>query len=194
MRGLGYGVRATFACVAAVLLVGATVLLGAAPAHAQDTFVQVTPNPARAGTRVALTASCGDANNVTATVTSDAFGRVMLLPRDGTLRGNVTIPSSKRPGRYNVNLQCQNNRTANTTLTVTNVTPTETASPTPTMSPPERGPNAGGGGMAGPGGEDRLILAGGLTTMGLGVALGLFALVRHRAGTAPIRRRPETGA
>jgi hypothetical protein len=192
MRGLGYAGRAAFARVAAVLLVGAAVLLGAAPAHAQDTFVQVTPNPARAGSRVSITASCGDANNVTATVTSDAFGRVVLMPRDGTLTGNVTIPSSKRPGRYNVNLQCQNNRTANTTLTVTNVSPSETASPVPTMSPPARGPDTGGGGTAGGPGHDQLILTGGLTTMGLGVALGLFALLRRRAGT--LRRRPETGA
>lgn len=183
MRGLGYAARAAFASIAAVLMIGAAVLLGAAPAHAQgDTFVQVTPNPARAGSRVAITAGCGDANNVTATVTSDAFGRVVLMPRDGTLTGNVTIPSSKRPGRYNVNLQCQNNRTADTTLTVTNMTPAETASPVETMSPPERGPDTGGGGMAGARATEQLILTGGLTTIGLGAALGLFALLRRRTG------------
>ncbi|SDZ41518.1 hypothetical protein SAMN05444365_11444 [Micromonospora pattaloongensis] len=188
MRGLGSTGRAAFASIVAVLLTGMAVLLGAAPARAQDTFIQVTPNPARAGSRVALSGSCGDGNTVTATATSDAFGRVVLMPRDGMVTGNVTVPSSKRPGRYNVHLQCQNNRTADTTLTVTNLTPAQT--PAPTMSPPPQGPNTGGGGTADEDGSDRLVLTGGLTTIGVGIALGLFALLRRRPETAVPRRSP----
>ena len=104
MWRLGQAGRAAFAPLAAAPLVAAAVLLGAEPAYAGETFVHVSPNPARAGTRIGINASCGDANNETAAATSDAFGRVVLMPRDGTLTGNVTIPSSKKPGRYNVHL------------------------------------------------------------------------------------------
>ena len=181
MRSLGLKGRAA---VLAAALSGAAALLNAAPAHAGDTFVQVTPNPARSGTRVAIHASCGDANTVTAAVTSEAFGRVVLMPRDGTHVGNVTIPASKKPGRDNVHLECQNNRTADSPLTITNITPFEEETPIITMSPPEKGPETGGGGTAGTFGDDRLILTGGLTTMGFGLALGAFALMRRRAATS----------
>lgn len=191
MWRLGKAGRAAFAPLAAAPLVAAAVLLGAEPAYAGETFIHVSPNPARAGTRIGINASCGDANNETAAATSDAFGRVVLMPRDGTLTGNVTIPSSKKPGRYNVHLQCQNNRTADTTLTISDMTP-EPEFPTETMSPPPHGPATGGGGAADAFGDDRLILTGGLTTMGIGLALGVFALLRRRVAAPGRGARPGT--
>lgn len=182
MRRLGSTGRAALPLAAALSVAAA--LLGATPAHAGDTFVQVTPNPAHAGSRVAIHASCGDGNTVTAAVTSEAFGRVVVMPRDGVLVGHVTIPASKKPGRYNVHLQCQNERTADSPLTITDGTPAPTETPIITMSPPEKGPETGGGGTASSFGDDRLLLTGGLTTAGFGLALGALALMRRRAATS----------
>lgn len=133
-----------------------------------NTFVEVTPNTAQAGTRVNIRASCENGNNQTASVQSDAFNRVFLRPDNGFLTGSVTIPGSKAPGAYAVNLSCQNGNTATTTLTVVN------------MSQGSQGPATGGGGTAGgPGGA--LILAGGLGVIVLGVGLGLAGRQRRRA-------------
>jgi hypothetical protein len=137
----------------------------AAPLAAGNTFVEVNPNTAEAGSRVNIRASCDDGNNRQANVQSDAFGRVMLRPDNGFLTGAVTIPGSKPPGTYGVNLTCQNNNTANTTLTVVN------------MSKPSQGPATGGGGTAG-GGARPMVLAGGLAAIVVGVGVGLVA--RHR--------------
>ncbi|MGI5215978.1 hypothetical protein [Plantactinospora sp. CA-290183] len=146
-------------------LFGAATPVSAGP----NTFVEVTPNTAQSGSRVNIRASCDGGNNQQATVHSDAFGRVIVRPNNGFLTGSVTIPGSKAPGSYGVNLECQNGNTATTTLTVVN------------MSQGSQGPAAGGGGTAnGLGGT--LILAGGLGILVLGATFGLFGSRRRRAG------------
>ncbi|WP_234361536.1 hypothetical protein [Plantactinospora sp. BB1] len=126
-----------------------------------NTFVEVTPNTAQAGTRVNIRASCDGANNQQATVHSDAFGRVIVRPDNGFLTGSVTIPGSKAPGAYAVNLACQQNgNNATTTLTVVN------------MSQGSQGPATGGGGTAGgPGGT--LMIVGGLGIVVLAIGFGV---------------------
>ncbi|HEY0698564.1 MAG TPA: hypothetical protein VGD43_12230, partial [Micromonospora sp.] len=68
----------------------ASALLGAGPAVAGNTFVEVTPNTAEPGSQVNLRANCADGNNRQAMVQSDAFGRVVLRPDNGFLTGRVT--------------------------------------------------------------------------------------------------------
>ena len=162
MRGITFVARAVAASIAVAALLGAPAV--AAP-QSGNTFVEVNPNTAEAGSRVSIRASCDDANNRQANVQSDAFGRVILRPDNGFLTGAATIPGNKPPGTYNVTLNCQNNNTANTTVTVVN------------MSKPSQGPATGGGGTAS-GGVRPLMLAGGLAVIGGGVLIGL--VVRHR--------------
>jgi hypothetical protein len=171
MRGVSQPVRTLASLAAAVLLGTAATTLGATPAYAGNTYVEADPSTVHAGGRVAIRASCGDDNNSQATVESDAFGRVIVTPDQGILTGQVTVPGSKRPGRYSVDLRCQNGNTAMTNLTVTS-----TAHPT-------RGPDAGGGGTAsaGTGTGGSVFLAGGVAAVGLGVAVGLLAMRRRRA-------------
>ncbi|WP_175440245.1 hypothetical protein [Micromonospora nigra] len=150
-------------------MVGALVLAGAAPVRAGDeTFIEVTPNSAQAGTRVNLRASCDNVNDKQAEVTSEAFDRVFLRPENGFLTGSVTIPGDRPAGSYPVNLRCDNGNTDSTTLTVLN------------MEQPSKGPATGGGGTAG--GTGSVLLLGGA---GLVVATVVFGLVssRRRAGT-----------
>ncbi len=154
--------------LAMLALVAVFVLVGAAPVRAgENTFVEVTPNPAQAGTRVTIRASCDKANNRQATVHSDAFGRVFLRPDNGFLTGQVTIPGSKEPGDYPVDLRCENGNTATTTLTVLN------------MQQPTKGPATGGGGTAG--GAGSLLLIGGVAAVALAVGFGFFG--NRRSGT-----------
>ncbi|GAA3767155.1 hypothetical protein GCM10022225_61900 [Plantactinospora mayteni] len=126
-----------------------------------NTFVEVTPNTVQAGSRVNIRASCDGANNQQATVHSDAFGRVILRPDNGFLTASVTVPGSKAPGAYAVNLSCQQNgNNATTTLTVVN------------MSQGSQGPATGGGGTAtGPGGA--MMIAGGLGIVVLAIGFGM---------------------
>ncbi|MEU5787426.1 hypothetical protein ABZ754_06820 [Micromonospora purpureochromogenes] len=152
-------------------LVAAFVLATATPARAgENTFVEVTPNTAQAGTRVSIRASCDNANNQQATVQSDAFGRVVLRPDNGFLTGAVTIPGNKQPGDYPVDLRCANGNTASTTLTVLN------------MAQPTKGPATGAGGTAGDRGAGSLLLVGGLAVVTVVAGLGMFGS-RRRAGT-----------
>ncbi|MDM4720401.1 hypothetical protein QTQ03_12745 [Micromonospora sp. WMMA1363] len=153
----------------AFALIAVFVLLGAAPARAgENTFVEVTPNPAQAGTRVSIRAGCDNANNRQATAHSDAFGRVVLRPDNGFLSGQVTIPGSKNPGDYAVDLRCDNGKTATTTLTVLN------------MQQPTKGPATGGGGTAS--GAGSVLLIGGVAAVALAVAFGFFGNRRSGAG------------
>ncbi|MFY1672802.1 hypothetical protein ACN27G_23030 [Plantactinospora sp. WMMB334] len=162
--------------IAAGIAVAALVpgpLLGDATAvrAGPNTFVEVTPNTAQAGTRVNIRASCDTANNQQATVHSDAFGRVIVRPDNGFLTGSVTIPGGKAPGSYAVNLSCQQNgNNATTTLTVVN------------MSQGSQGPATGGGGTAG-GRGGTLMIAGGIGIVALGIGFGLAG--RHRRRTEP---------
>jgi hypothetical protein len=158
----------TAACAA--VLVGAPAAVATGPAAAgTNTFVEVTPSTAQAGTRVNLRASCDNGNNQQATVTSDAFGRIVVRPDNGFLTGSVTIPGNRAPGSYAVNLNCPNGNTANTTLHVVN------------MSQGTQGPAAGAGGTAG-GSAGFLALVGGVGIMAVGAGIGLLSLRRRRAG------------
>lgn len=159
--------RTLRSAVAALAVVGVSVLLQATPARAQAVWIEVNPSSVQAGMQVAIRASCGDNTNQ-ATVRSDAFGTVMISPQNGLLVGEATVPGNKRAGASEVRLRCANGSTATTTLNVIN------------MARPTRGPATGGGGTAG-GGGGRLVLAGGLATIGIGVAMGLVALRRRRS-------------
>jgi hypothetical protein len=172
MRGLIGHHRAFSAVLAMFTLVAAFVLGTATPARAgENTFVEVTPNTAQAGTRVNIRASCDTANNQQASVQSDAFGRVVVRPDNGFLTGAVTIPGGKEPGDYPVNLRCPDGNTAQTTLTVLN------------MAQPSKGPATGGGGTAGDRGAGSLLLVGGLAVVAVVAGLGVFGGGRRRAGT-----------
>ncbi|MEV4722612.1 hypothetical protein [Micromonospora humida] len=174
MRGLTLHRRAVHAVLAMLTLVGVFVLAAATPARAgENTFVEVTPNTAQAGTRVNVRASCDNANNQQATVHSDAFGRVVLRPDNGFLTGAVTVPGNKQPGDYPVDLRCANGNTASTMLTVLN------------MAQPSKGPATGGGGTADDRGSGSLLLVGGLAVVAVAAGLGVFG------GN---RRRPRPGA
>ncbi|WP_405099891.1 hypothetical protein [Micromonospora sp. NBC_01412] len=172
MRGLTVSRRVLSAVLTVFGLVGAFVLATVAPARAgENTFVEVTPNSAQAGTRVNIRASCDNDNKQQADVRSDAFGRVVLRPDNGFLTGAVTIPENKQPGEYSVELRCKNGGTATTTLTVLN------------MAQPSKGPNTGAGGTAG---DDRgtgsLLLVGGLAAAAVAAGFGAFGAGR-RTGT-----------
>ncbi|MEU1751557.1 hypothetical protein ABZ436_02690 [Micromonospora matsumotoense] len=169
MRGLTLHRRAIHAVLTMFALVGAFVLMTATPARAgENTFVEVTPNSAQAGTRVTVRANCDNANNQQATVHSDAFGRVVLRPDNGFLTGAVTIPGNKQAGDYPVDLRCANGNTASAMLTVLN------------MAQPSKGPATGGGGTAGDRGPGSLLLVGGLAVVAVVAGLGVFGGNRRR--------------
>ncbi|WP_235944772.1 hypothetical protein [Verrucosispora sioxanthis] len=158
-----------FVLIAAFALAG-LLLPGTAPARAgENTFVEVTPNSVQAGSRVNIRASCDNANDRQAEVTSDAFDRVYLRPDNGFLTGSVTVPGNKAAGDYPVHLRCDNGRTASTTLTVLN------------MDQPTKGPATGGGGTADRG-TGSMLLLGGVATVTAMVIFGLFSS-RRRAGS-----------
>ncbi|GIJ80531.1 hypothetical protein SAMN05443287_11813 [Micromonospora phaseoli] len=152
----------------AFVLIAAFVLIGAAPARAgENTFVEVTPNSVQAGSRVQIRASCDNANNRQAEVTSDAFNRVFLRPDNGLLTGSVTVPGNKPAGDYPVHLRCDNDQTASTTLSVLN------------MDQPTKGPATGGGGTASRSTGSMLLLGGAATV----AAMVVFGLVSSRRRT-----------
>ncbi|MET8364745.1 hypothetical protein ABZU53_14410 [Micromonospora sp. NPDC005194] len=172
MQGLRTINRALSSALALVGLIGAFVLLSVAPARAgENTSVEVTPNSVPAGSRVTIRASCdnNNSNNRQATVQSDAFGRVVLRPDNGFLKGEVTVPGNKEPGDYQVDLRCQNNQTAQTMLTVLN------------MASPSKGPATGGGGTAGGRGIGSILVVGGVAVVAAAVALGMVG-GRRRTG------------
>lgn len=147
------------------------VLLGALPAGAADTFVQVVPSTVQAGHRVEIRASCQD-DSAAATVESPAFGTVTLHSKDGVLIGDALVPESTRAGTYRVKLNCPNGVDASTTLIVV------------AAGQPSRGPAAGfgGGSESDPG---RWLLPGGIAAILAGLVLGLAA---RRAGGVTGRR------
>lgn len=171
MQGIRTINRALSSALTLVGLVGAFVLMSVAPARAgENTFVEVTPNSAQAGSRVTIRASCdNDNNNRRSNVHSDAFGDVMLKPDKGFLTAQVTIPADKQAGDYPVDLRCEKGQTASTTLTVLN------------MASPSKGPATGGGGMAGGRGTGSLLVLGGVALVATTIALGM-AGGRRRTG------------
>ncbi|MEV4756588.1 hypothetical protein AB0J86_15945 [Micromonospora sp. NPDC049559] len=165
------------AALLAAVLAPLAVLLGAAPAAAADTFVRLDPDTVQAGYRVEIKASCR-VNTQAATVESAAFGGVTVYPQAGFLVGSATVPHTTRADTYRVRLSCPDGRSATTRLVVV------------AGDMPWRGPATGfgGGGGVDPG---KLILAGGVGTTALGVALGIVTLRRRRG--APTVRPPSPG-
>lgn len=156
---------------AALVAAGTTVLAGPTPAaHADTVFIEVNPSTILAGYQVALRGSCG-ANPNTAKATSKAFGTVTLNPEKGFLLGDATIPSSTKPAGYSVRLACASGSTATTTLWVISAS-----------SKPTKGPNTGGGFLANQGGgTGTAMIASGLTAVGAGGVLAVWAARRRRA-------------
>jgi hypothetical protein len=172
--------RTIFVAVTAAAMTGVPALPAAAaardpaaspPAAARgaEVFVEVTPSTVQSGDQVEIQASC-DGNDRQASVRSDAFGRAAVRPDNGLLTGTATVPDRKPPDTYDVILSCRNNTTANTTLTVVN------------MSKASRGPATGGGGTAG-GGVSPLVLTGGLGVFAVGVGVALIVRGRRGAGS-----------
>ncbi len=158
--------RAFLAAISGGAAAAAAVLFLAEPAQADGAWIEVNPSSIQAGYRVGIRASCEDNLNE-ATVKSDAFGEIKLLPEYGFLVGAVTIPTDKKAKNYSVKLTCANSSTASTTLNVIG------------MDRPTKGPATGGGGTAsGTGGP--LMLAGGVATVAVGAGLGMLALRRRR--------------
>lgn len=171
MQGIRTINRALSSALTLVGLVGAFVLMSVAPARAgENTFVEVTPNSAQAGSRVSIKASCdNDNNNRQSSVHSDAFGHATLRPDKGFLTAQVSIPRDKQAGEYPVDLRCENGQAASTTLTVLN------------MASPSKGPATGGGGTAGGRGTGSLLVLGGVALVATAIALGM-AGGRRRTG------------
>jgi hypothetical protein len=161
--------RSIFVGVTAVAIAGTPAAAhgpSSAAARGSEAFVEVTPSTVQSGEKVDIQASC-DGNDRQATVRSDAFGRASVRPDNGLLTGSATVPDRKPPDTYDVILTCGNNSTANTTLTVVN------------MSKATRGPATGAGGTAG-GLVSPLVLTGGLGA--IAVSTGVVLLVRGRRG------------
>lgn len=170
MQGIRTINRALSSALTLVGLVGAFVLMSVGPARAgENTFVEVMPNSAPAGSRVTIQAKCDNDNNRQANVHSEAFDHVMLRPDNGFLKGQVSIPGNKPAGDYAVDLRCQNGQTASTNLTVLN------------MASPSKGPATGGGGTAGGRGTGSLLVLGGVALVATAIALGM-AGGRRRTG------------
>lgn len=153
--------------LAALLLALGGVLVGAAPAVAGDTSLNLTPETVQAGYVVGLEADCTD-NSKSATVESDAFGTVTVQPQGDRLTGEALVPATTAAGEYPVKLNCTGTEFAMDSLTVVSAVQ------------PTRGPATGFGGTAGGGGT--LLLTGGIAAILVGAAVGLAAM-RRRAGT-----------
>jgi hypothetical protein len=153
--------------VAAVVgLVFGSLALTAPASAASGVWVSVNPSTITAGFQVSITGSCGDNTNQ-ASVSSGAFtSPVALTPYGGSLSATAVVPSTTRAQGYTVTLKCASGNTATTTLWVIS------------MATPTKGPNTGGGGMAGTG--SATMLAGGLTVLVAGGSLGAVALRRRR--------------
>jgi hypothetical protein len=161
--------RAIFIAATAAAMTGIPAAQAAAAERGAEVFVEVTPNTVQAGDQVTIQASC-DGNDRMASVRSDAFGRAEVQPNNGLLNGTARVPERKPPGTYDVVLTCRNNATANTTLTVVN------------MSKATRGPATGGGGTAG-GSVSPFVLTGGLGVVAVGAGVALILRGRRNAGS-----------
>src|SRR3954463_10534506 len=102
----------------AALVLGLPILfLDTSTAHAAAIFVETNPSTVPAGDEVGLRASCDD-NLKSATVNSALFGTVTVNPQYGFLVATARVPSGTRPGDYQVDLRCPDDKTATTKLHV----------------------------------------------------------------------------
>jgi hypothetical protein len=166
-------ILAAAARAAALVGLGALLALAApqAPAVAapSEVYVEVNPSTVEAGGRVSIRASCPD-NGRSATVRSDAFGRVTVEPRDTFLIRTVTVPADQDPRSFTVRLTCPDGETATATLHVV------------ARDRPTRGPATGFGGAVGDEGAGGAIVAIGLLTVAAGLVLGVVAMRRRTVG------------
>jgi hypothetical protein len=154
-----------------ILATCSTVLLTTAcdPASASAAaLLIVNPNSINAGFTVEVRATCGDNVNP-AFVHSRAFGSVTLVPSNGVLRANVTVPKSTKSGTYTVDLSCASGQLSSAKLTVLNG-----GKPNPS-----HGPQTGGGEMAASL-TGKMTLYGGLGVIVLGLGTWLLIGMRRR--------------
>ncbi|HEY7175722.1 MAG TPA: hypothetical protein VH442_12465, partial [Micromonosporaceae bacterium] len=88
----------------------------ATPAAASSILI-ITPSSVAPGFAVTISAICGDNAN-SAFVNSNVFGSITLVPDNGKLATNVTVPSGTKPGTYDVSLTCADGTVTNSKLTV----------------------------------------------------------------------------
>lgn len=160
LRTAAVGVMATSATLAAT-----------APAYASGEWIEVKPSTVQAGFAVTVTANCGD-NLTPAKISSEAFGEQLAVPRNGLLSADMTVSKDKKPGSFLVKVNCPNGRVATTKLHVL------------AMAAPPRGPDTGGGGLAGGINPGQGLLVAGLATLAAGGVLG-FVRMRRRRAMAP---------
>jgi len=141
-------------------------LAGTGPAYASAEWVEVKPSTVQAGSSVTVRASCGDNLNP-ARVTSEAFEDQLALPQNGLLVATVTVPADKRPDSFLVRVTCASGRAVTTRLNVVAVVT------------PVRGPDTGGGGLAGRADDLPMMIMIGLGSLAAG---GVLAVLGHRRG------------
>jgi hypothetical protein len=156
------------AMLAALTLSLSVLFLASTPASAASVFVETNPSTARAGDQVGIRASCTD-NLAAATVTSTPLGKLTVSPRYGFLTATVRVPTTTKPGDYQVSLKCPDGKTATSTLHVV------------AKVVPSRGPATGGGGTA-PGRNAPALIGGGLFAIAAGLMLAVVNLRRRRLG------------
>ncbi|HKD98782.1 MAG TPA: hypothetical protein VKB69_14480 [Micromonosporaceae bacterium] len=146
---------------------------GAAPAAAAS-VLSLNPTTIRPGFSVEIRATCGENANP-AVVHSGAFGSVTLVPSNGVLRTDVTIPSDTIAGVYTVFLECASGQRDSTQLTVI-----DGSGRRPN---PDIGPQTGGGEMSGS--VAMRTLYGGLAAALVGGIIWIVAalLARRRSRT-----------
>ena len=142
--------------------------------------VEVSPNRASPGSRIAVRASCSD-KSTSATVASPAFGTTTVVQSTSStlLVADVVVPNTVQPGTFTVTVTCRGGATATTKLTVV-----INATAQPTV-----GPHTGGGFLGGR--EDGMSpavpwLAGSAATLVLAATLGVVSIRRRHRRTRAI--------
>jgi hypothetical protein len=156
------------AALAASIMGLFVLFLDAPAARAATIYLEINPSTVPAGDEVGLRASCDD-NLKSASASSSLFGTISLKPQYGLLTATVRVPSTAKPGDYQIELHCPDKSTSPAMLHV--VAKVE----------PAQGPATGGGGTA-PERYAPMLIGSGLAVMTAGLALGLVTLRRRRLG------------
>jgi hypothetical protein len=143
----------------------------ATPASA-STILLITPMSVAPGFTVTISATCGDNAN-SAFVSSNVFGSITLVPDNGKLSTNVTVPTGTRPGTYDVSLTCADGNVAHSKLTVLSHAPLITPNP-------QIGPATGGGEMSAST-MARLGIMAGIVTIIAGISFWIASARRRRS-------------
>jgi hypothetical protein len=161
--------------VLASLAGSVAIVLGLAAPASAATILLITPSSVAPGFIVTISATCGDNANP-AFVNSDVFGSITLVPDNGKLHTNVTVPSDTRPATYTVTLTCASGQVTTSKLTVLSHAPLVT--PNPNVGP------ATGGGELGASTAARLAIVAGIVAVIAGVVFFIVS-VRRRRSTLP---------